>query len=116
VAIAARTFPEAARLEVGLPAEPDEALSACAHPETATSYRTDCLWLDPSTGRVLGAERYRDKNPGQRLRAMTYDIHTGRIGGVAGRVAAFLASLIAASLPLTGAVIWWSRRGRRNRR
>jgi uncharacterized iron-regulated membrane protein len=116
VAIAARTFPEAARLEVGLPAEPDEALSACANPEAATSYRTDCLWLDPSTGRVLGSERYRDKNAGQRLRAMTYDIHTGRIGGIAGRVAAFLASLIAASLPLTGALIWWSRRGRRNRR
>jgi uncharacterized iron-regulated membrane protein len=61
------------------------------------------------TGRQIGAERYRDKDTGERLRAMNYDIHLGRIAGLPGRIAAFLASLVAASLPITGALIWWNR-------
>jgi len=40
---------------------------------------------------------------------MHYDIHLGRIAGLPGRIAAFLASLGAASLPITGALIWWNR-------
>ena len=110
VAAAVRTFPVFVRLEVGLAARPGEALSVCANPGATTSYRTECLWFDQHTARLLGSERYRDKNPGERLLAMNYDIHTGRIAGIPGRLVAFLASLVAASLPLTGALIWWNRR------
>ena len=74
-----------------------------------TSYRTECLWFDQYAGRQIGAERYRDKDAGERLQAMNYDIHLGRIAGLPGRIAAFLASLVAASLPITGALIWWNR-------
>jgi uncharacterized iron-regulated membrane protein len=41
---------------------------------------------------------------------MNYDIHVGAILGFPGKVLAFLASLIAASLPVTGFMIWWGRR------
>jgi uncharacterized iron-regulated membrane protein len=110
VATAARTFPGFARLEIALAAGPGEPLSVCANPELDTSHRTECLWFDRHTGRLLGAERDRDRNAGDRLRAMAYDIHTGRIAGVPGRVVVFLASLVAASLPITGALVWWKRR------
>jgi uncharacterized iron-regulated membrane protein len=110
VAAATRTFPGFARLEIGLAAGPGEPLSVCANPEPDTSHRAECLWFDRHTGRLLGAERDRDRNAGDRLRAMTYDIHTGRIAGLPGRVVAFLASLAAASLPITGALVWWNRR------
>jgi uncharacterized iron-regulated membrane protein len=63
---------------------------AIARGGRATSYRHDCLWFDPHTGR---------------LQAMNYDIHLGRIAGLRGRVAVCLASLVAASLPITGALI-----------
>jgi uncharacterized iron-regulated membrane protein len=109
LALAASALPGAARLEVGLPAGPSDALSVCASPEAATSFRTECLWLDQYTGRQIGLERYRDKDAGERVRAMNYDIHLGRIAGLPGRLAAFLASLVAASLPITGALIWWNR-------
>ena len=109
LALAASAFPGAARLDVGFPAGPSEALSVCASPEAGTSYRTECLWFDQYAGRQIGAERYRDKDAGERLQAMNYDIHLGRIAGLPGRIAAFLASLVAASLPITGALIWWNR-------
>ena len=109
LALAASALPGAARLEVGFPAGPTDALSVCASPEAGTSYRTECLWLDQYTGRQIGLERYRDKDAGERLRAMNYDIHLGRIAGLPGRIAVFLASLVAAGLPITGALIWWNR-------
>jgi uncharacterized iron-regulated membrane protein len=110
VAAAGRTFPNFARLEVALPTDPADPLSVCANPETATSHRAECLWFDRHTGRRLGADRDRDPNVGDRLRSMTYDIHTGRIAGMPGRLIVFLASLVAASLPVTGALVWWNRR------
>jgi uncharacterized iron-regulated membrane protein len=41
---------------------------------------------------------------------MNYDIHIGAVLGYPGRIVAFLAALIAASLPITGLLIWLGRR------
>jgi len=40
---------------------------------------------------------------------MNYDIHTGAIFGLPSRIALFFASLIAASLPITGFYFWWGK-------
>lgn len=48
---------------------------------------------------------------GVQLRKMNYDIHVGSILGFPGKVLAFLSSLIGASLPVTGFIIWWNRKG-----
>ncbi|QNK63300.1 PepSY domain-containing protein [Pedobacter sp. PAMC26386] len=45
-----------------------------------------------------------------KLRKMNYDIHVGSILGFPGKVMAFLASLIGASLPITGFLIWYGRK------
>ena len=41
---------------------------------------------------------------------MNYDIHIGAIGGLPGKIIAFLASLVTATLPVTGIVMWFGRR------
>ncbi|WP_276131846.1 PepSY domain-containing protein [Polluticoccus soli] len=41
---------------------------------------------------------------------MNYDIHVGAVLGLPGKMLAFFASLIIASLPITGTLIWWGRR------
>ena len=40
---------------------------------------------------------------------MNYDIHIGAIGGIAGKIIAFLVSLLTASLPVTGVLLWYGR-------
>ena len=45
----------------------------------------------------------------QYLEALMYDIHLGNIGGLTGRILLCLCSLIAASLPITGFIIWYSK-------
>jgi uncharacterized iron-regulated membrane protein len=41
---------------------------------------------------------------------MNYDIHVGSIGGLPGKIIAFFASLLTATLPVTGVVMWFGRR------
>lgn len=61
-------------------------------------------------GKVYG-ERFDEAGFGTKLRKMNYDIHVGSILGFPGKVLAFLASLIGASLPVTGFLVWWGRKG-----
>lgn len=53
---------------------------------------------------------YQKAGFGVKLRKMNYDIHVGSILGFPGKVLAFLASLIGASLPVTGFIIWYNRK------
>lgn len=46
------------------------------------------------------------------IHTMIYDIHFGTIAGLPGRLLVFLASLIAASLPITGFIYWLGRRAK----
>jgi len=58
---------------------------------------------------VYGA-KFENASFGVKLRKMNYDIHVGSILGLPGKVIAFFASLIGASLPITGFIIWWGKR------
>ena len=66
--------------------------------------------FDPYTGRQLEKRGFADMNNGEKVRALNYPIHVGSILGLPGKIIAFLASLVSASLPITGFMIWWGRR------
>jgi len=51
---------------------------------------------------------------GDKLYRMTYDIHVGSILGLPGRILVFLVSLVVASLPITGYIIWWKKRRKKH--
>jgi len=54
---------------------------------------------------------YQKSSLGAKIRRMNYDIHIGTIFGLPGKVLAGLCSLIGASLPVSGFIIWWNRKG-----
>jgi uncharacterized iron-regulated membrane protein len=56
--------------------------------------------------------RIKDANFADKLIRMTYDIHTGGIFGFTGKLLAFLLSLVSASLPISGFLIWLGRRNK----
>jgi uncharacterized iron-regulated membrane protein len=66
--------------------------------------------FDKYNGKLLKAYIYEKKSPGLKLNEMNYDIHVGQIFGLTTKIIAFLASLICASLPVTGFIIWWGKR------
>jgi uncharacterized iron-regulated membrane protein len=45
-----------------------------------------------------------------KVRRVVYPIHTGSVGGIFTKLIALAVSLFAASLPVTGFLIWWGRR------
>ncbi|CCH55345.1 propeptide PepSY amd peptidase M4 [Fibrisoma limi BUZ 3] len=111
--------PTAEVMEVHIPDTDSSAIAASANPDGRTYWQTDYRFFDQytlkelSVGHVYG--RFGQANRADKLIRMNYDIHTGAILGLPGKILAFFASLIAASLPITGFLIWWGRRkhGRR---
>lgn len=81
-------------------------------------YETIVRTYNTQTGTVMETHRFREQPTGTKFRAMYYDLHVGSILGLPGKILAFSASLISASLPLTGFFIWYNRRkgGRKNRK
>ena len=85
-----------------------------------TYYNSDYYHFDqytlqelPATGIYAG--KFADAAIEDKINRMNYDIHVGAILGLPGKILAFFASLIAASLPVTGFYIWWGRR-RKNKK
>ncbi|WP_235343062.1 PepSY domain-containing protein [Bacteroides pyogenes] len=80
-------------------------------------FRTDYLFfgrytLKPLQGSGPFTGKYEDASAVHKLRRMNLALHDGSILGLFGKSIMFLASLIGASLPITGFVIWH----RKNRR
>lgn len=73
------------------------------------------LHYDQYTGAPVRLDHFAEKGVGAQLRQMNYDLHAGVIGGFPTKVVAFLASLFAASLPVTGFLIWFPRWRRKRR-
>lgn len=71
--------------------------------------RHDNFYIDQYTGKTLKTDLWKDKNNGERLQEANLNIHIGAILGLPGKFIAFFASLIAASLPITGFYIWYGR-------
>ena len=67
----------------------------------------------PETAQLLTAEPFEHKSIGLKVVEMNYGIHTGQILNLPGKIIAFIASLIAAALPVTGFVIWYGRRNKK---
>jgi len=65
------------------------------------------FYFNGSTGQLLRAKLYREFNGADLVEASNYDLHTGRLFGLLGKILAAIASLISASLPVTGFLIWY---------
>ena len=106
--------PTGGTIEVHFPETPAAAISANINPDAGTYWQTDYRYFDQYSLKEIPAAhiwgRYKDARTADKVFRMNYDVHTGAILGLPGKLLAFFASLIAASLPVTGFMIWWGRR------
>jgi hypothetical protein len=77
-------------------------------------YDADFLFFDQFTLQPIEPNSiygiYKNASFADKLIRMNYDIHIGAIGGIVGKIIAFFASLLCASLPVTGFLLWYGRR------
>ncbi|MDR7129534.1 putative iron-regulated membrane protein [Algoriphagus sp. 4150] len=103
-----KLYPNAVRYLISLP---KDSLSAQAvHIKFSSRFDDTTIYFDRYTGEQLKTIGWNDKNNGEKMNFLNYDIHLGSILGFPGKVLAFLASLVSASLPVTGFLIWWGRK------
>ncbi len=102
--------PDARRYLVEIPATADNILTVGAVFDRSSLWdEYERYYFHPVTAQLLGDERFEEKNLGMKWRNTNYSIHTGTIFGWPTQVLATLACLVAASLPITGFLIWFPR-------
>jgi len=70
----------------------------------------DLLYFQKGSGKLIQERLYDNESKGTKVRRIIYPIHTGRLYGWPTKILAFIASLTAASLPVTGLLIYLGRK------
>ncbi len=109
-----REYPKAEYIEVHPAIDSLGTIAANANPDASTYWKTDYRYFEPHHLKELEVNhiwgRFENAGFADKLMRMNYDIHVGAIGGLPGKILAFLVSLILASLPITGFLIWYGRK------
>jgi uncharacterized iron-regulated membrane protein len=102
--------PSAQMFMIGEDASNAGTVSITAFAKSLHYYNSDSYTFDKYTGKLLSFLPQTKKSAGLKMNEMNYDLHVGQIGGLTTKIIAFLASLICASLPITGIIIWFGKR------
>ena len=103
-------MPQAQRIGLSVAGGTRGVIYVSGYADGETYYNYDQLQFDQYTGKLLSRQNYAEKNSGEKTLAMNYDIHVGAIWGLPGKILAFLASLVCASLPVTGFIVWLNKK------
>jgi uncharacterized iron-regulated membrane protein len=101
-------------IEVHFPESDTGCIAANFNPEEGTFWKIDYRYFDMYTLKELPVDhlwgRYQPENKADLIFRMNYDIHVGAIAGLPGKIIAFITSLLIASLPVTGFLLWKGRK------
>ncbi|CAG5006194.1 hypothetical protein DYBT9275_03754 [Dyadobacter sp. CECT 9275] len=70
--------------------------------------------FDQFSGKLLNAEYFRDYTAADKVKHANRALHTGQAFGLTGKIIMFLASLFSATLPVSGFLIWYQRKNKKN--
>jgi len=94
---------------IHFPDEPKDNFYACTDMHNGNwrdlYFDQKTLELLPKSRKYIGDEKFHDW-----MSRSNYSLHVGAIGGITTKILYFTASLICASLPITGFYIWWGRK------
>lgn len=106
-------YPSAKNIEVHFPETKESSIMIAVNPDNNTYYKIDYLYYDQYSLEEITVQhrwgKMKDATNGDMLMRMNYDIHVGAIAGLPGKFLAFFVSLIVATLPVTGFLIWFGR-------
>jgi len=110
-----RRYPGAEESNILFPADSLAPLQVILRYDYAFFRKQNTLLADPCTGKRMKEELYKDYTAYDKFARTNFDLHTGRIRalGLGSKMVYFLASLVAASLPVTGFLIWLGRKKKR---
>lgn len=106
--------PEAESFELHYPESDTSSIYVEVSNSNDLYYDSDYRFFDQNTLEEIETPaiygKYKDAKFADKILRMNYDIHVGAIGGITGKTIAFLVSLITATLPVTGILLWYGRK------
>lgn len=106
-------YPAAEMFEVHYPETDSSSLGVAINPDVDTYWKSDYRYFDQYTLKEIEVPhiygKFNDATAADKLARMNYDLHTGAVWGLPGKILMFCASLMAASLPVTGFLLWRGR-------
>ena len=112
--ILAQEFPDYESFELHYPATDSSSIYVEISSQSGIHYSSDYRFYDRHTLAEIETPgiygKYADASLADKVMRMNYDIHVGAIGGLPGKILAFLISLVTATLPVTGVLLWWGRK------
>ncbi|MBE9461395.1 PepSY-associated TM helix domain-containing protein [Dyadobacter subterraneus] len=108
--------PEAYSYLINFPPKANGTINISAYMKNWNRYDRTQENYDRYTGKLLRGASFAALNGGDQIYQLNYDLHTGSVMALPGKILTFFASLIAASLPVTGFVIWWGRGKKKEKR
>ena len=112
IATALQTYPGASFSGVSLPdeEEPRYRVRLRNAGEVPRKWGTTIVWVGAQDGRVLGTYDAAAPRPGRAITDTMYALHTGQIGGLAGRLVVLAIGFCLLTLIALGLPLWWKRR------
>ncbi len=104
--------PKAEMIFITYPLQKGDLINTGAFPHTLRYDHKSNYYFHPGDGKLIQSQPFDKKSLGLQVVEMNYGIHTGQILDLPGKIIAFIISLIAAALPVTGFVIWYGRRNK----
>jgi len=106
--------PNAISFEVHYPHSDSASIYVEVSKSEGIYYNSDYLFFDQNTLEEIPTPSiygtYEEATLADRIIRMNYDIHVGAIGGLPGKIIAFLTSLLIATLPVSGTLMWYGRK------
>ena len=107
-------------MDVHPPYAKEAAIELAINPDPGTYWKADYLFYDRYTLEEIKVDhmfgKFDEASVADKIARMNYDLHVGAVLGLPGKIMAFCGSLVAASLPITGLMIWLGRKrkGKKN--
>ncbi|MFW6289483.1 MAG: PepSY-associated TM helix domain-containing protein [Mariniphaga sp.] len=105
--------PEIEFLEIHAVESPESPVFVEINRDPSTYWKMDFLFFDQYTLEEIQPEhaygKFDEAGLAEKVRRLNYDIHTGAVWGLPGKILAFIVSIFCASLPVTGFILWWKR-------
>jgi len=105
--------PEAVSYELHYPEIDEYSIYVEVENTKGIHYDSDYRFFNQNTLQEIEVKalysKYKKTKLSDKILLMNYDIHVGSIGGIIGKIIAFLASILMAYLPITGILLWYGR-------
>lgn len=98
---------------LSIPQDSTETISLFLYPSHRQFYNLRNYSYDRNSGAVLSgssthAQSFEKADFATKVRKLNYDLHVGSaLGGIWGRILYFFITIIGGSLPITGFLVWW---------